>query len=45
VAEVISGGSEHGVDGIAACMGEIVATHAVIIFEMADNWLERRRGA
>jgi hypothetical protein len=21
-------------------MGEIVATHAVIIFEMTDNWLD-----
>jgi hypothetical protein len=39
-AEVVAGGGEHGVDGIATRMGEIVAAHAVIIFEMPDHRLD-----
>jgi hypothetical protein len=40
VAEIVAGSREHGVDGIAARMGEIVAAHAVILFEMPDHRLD-----
>ena len=39
-AEVVAGGGEDGVDGIAATVGEIVAAHAVLGFEMADDGLD-----
>ena len=35
-AEVIAGG-EHGIDGVAACVCEVIATHAVMFLEMADD--------
>ena len=38
-AEVIAGGGEHGIDGVAACVGEVIATHAVMFLEMADDGL------
>ena len=41
-AEVVSDGSEHGVDGIAARMGEIIAAHAVILLEVPDDGLNGR---
>src|SRR5579872_22419 len=41
-AEVVSDGGEHGVDGIAAGMGEIIAAHAVILFEVPDDGLDGR---
>ena len=40
-AEVVTGGGQHGVDGVALRMGEMVATHSVLGFEMADHWLDR----
>ena len=39
-AEVVSGGGEHGIDGVAAGMGEIVAAHAVVFLEVADHGLD-----
>jgi hypothetical protein len=39
-AEVVAGGGEHDIDGIAARVGEIVAAHAVVIFEMSDHRLD-----
>ena len=39
-AEVVSGGGEHGVDGVAAGMGKVVAAHAVVVLEMADHRLD-----
>ena len=32
-AEVVTGGGEHGVDGVAAGMGEVIAAHAVVSLE------------
>jgi hypothetical protein len=37
--EVIAGCGEHGIGGVAACMGEVIAAHAVMFFEMADDGL------
>src|SRR2546429_6570165 len=36
-AEVVAGSGEHGVDAIAIAAGEIVAAHAVIVLEVADD--------
>jgi hypothetical protein len=36
-AEVVANGGEHGVDGIAADMGEVIAAHAMVLLEMADH--------
>ena len=41
-AEVVADGGEDGVDGVAACMGEVIAAHAVVVLEMADYRLDRR---
>src|SRR5262249_21656089 len=38
-AEIIAGGGEHGVDGVAAGVGEVIAAHAVMFLEMADDGL------
>ena len=38
-AKVVAGGGEHGVDGVAAGVGEVVATHAMMFLEMADDGL------
>jgi hypothetical protein len=38
-AEVIAGGGEHGIGGVAACVGEVIAAHAAMFFEMADDGL------
>ena len=40
--EVVSGGGQHGVDGVAVFAGEIVAVHAVLGLEMADDRLDGR---
>jgi len=32
-AKVVAGGGEHGVDGVAAGMGEVIAAHAVVFLE------------
>ena len=39
-AEVVAGGGEDGVDGVAATEPEIVAAHAVLGLEMADDGLD-----
>ena len=36
-AEVVAGGGEDGVDGIAVAVGEIVAVHAVTVLEVTDD--------
>lgn len=36
-AEVVSDGGEDGIDGVAAGMGEVIAVHSVVGFEMADD--------
>ena len=33
------GGGEHGVDGVAAGVGKVIAAHAVMFLEMADDGL------
>ena len=35
------GGGQHGVDRVALRMGEMVAAHAVLGFEMTDDRLDR----
>ena len=40
--EVESGGGEDGIDPIAVLSLEIIAAHAVLGLEMADNGLDRR---
>jgi hypothetical protein len=37
---IVPGGGEHGIDGIAGCMGEMIATHAIITLEMVDHQLD-----
>ena len=44
-AEVIAGGGEDGVGGVAGGVGEVVATHAVLGLEMADAGLDRGAAA
>lgn len=39
-AEVVAGGGEDGVGGVAVAEPEIVAAHAVLGFEMADDGLD-----
>jgi len=39
--EVVAGGGEHGVDAVAVAALEVIATHAVLGFEMADDRLDR----
>jgi hypothetical protein len=39
-AEVVADGSENGVDGISAGMGEVIAVHPVVGFEMTDDRLD-----
>jgi len=38
-AKVVAGGGEHGVDGVAAGVGKVIAAHAVMFLEMADDGL------
>ena len=38
--EVVAGGGEDGVDGIAGVVCKIIAAHAVLGLEMADDWLD-----
>ena len=39
-AEVVAGGSEDGVGGVALAEPEIIAAHAVLSLEMADDGLD-----
>ena len=39
-AEVVTGGGKHGVGGVAGAVGEIIAAHAVLFLEMADDGLD-----
>jgi hypothetical protein len=39
-AKVVAGGGEHGVDGVAAGMGEVIAAHVVVLLEVADDGLD-----
>ena len=39
-AEVVAGGGEDGIVGIAVSEPEIIAAHAVLGFEMADDGLD-----
>jgi hypothetical protein len=39
-AEVEAGGCEHGIDPVAISAFEIVATHPMIVLEMADHGLD-----
>ena len=43
--EVVAGGGQHGVGTIAVAAFEVIAAHAVLGFEMADDRLDPRRGA
>ena len=36
-AKAVAGGGEHGVDGVAAGMGEVIAAHVVVLLEVADD--------
>ncbi len=38
--EVITDGGEHGVDGIAGAVSEMIAAHAVLGLEMANDRLD-----
>ena len=38
--EVVSGGGEDGVDCIALGVGEVVATHSVLVLDVADDRLD-----
>jgi hypothetical protein len=42
-AKVVAGGGEHGVDGLAAGMGKVIAAHAVVFLEVADDGLVAAR--
>src|SRR6267142_5687816 len=39
-AEVVAGGGEHGIDAVAVAAFEIIATHPMIVLEMADDRLD-----
>src|SRR3546814_17988056 len=39
-AEVVADGGEDGIDGIAGGMGEVIAIHPVVGFEMTDDGLD-----
>jgi hypothetical protein len=38
--EVITGGGQHGVNGIADTVCKIIAAHAVLGLEMTDHWFD-----
>jgi hypothetical protein len=40
-AEVVAGGGEYGIDAVAVAAFEIVAVHAVLGLDMADDRLHR----
>ena len=40
IQSLLNTGGEHGVDGVGHRVGEIVAAHAVVVFEMADERLD-----
>jgi hypothetical protein len=37
--EVVTGGGEHGVNGVAGGLGEVIAAHAVIVLEIGKQML------
>jgi hypothetical protein len=39
-AKVVAGGGKHSVDGVAAGMGKVIAAHAVVLIEVADDGLD-----
>ena len=39
-AEVVSGGSEDGVDGITLGVSEVIAVHSVARLDVADDWFD-----
>jgi hypothetical protein len=41
-AKVLAGGGEHGVDGVAAGVGKVIAAHAVVFLEVADDGFDGR---
>jgi hypothetical protein len=41
--EVITGGGQHGVNGIAGMVCKIIAAHAVLGLEMTDHWFDGGR--
>jgi hypothetical protein len=43
--EVITGGGQHGVNGIAGMVCKIIAAHAVLGLEMTDSLVRWRRAA
>jgi hypothetical protein len=38
--EVVADGGEHGVDGVAGAVSEMIAAHAVLGLEMSDHRLD-----
>src|SRR5271165_6759467 len=44
-AEVVAGGGEDGVGGVAVGPGEIVSTHAMLGLGVSDSTAERRRSS
>src|SRR5271154_2866368 len=44
-AEVVAGGTQHRVDFVAFSTGQIVATHAVVAFQVSDRGLDCRATA
>jgi hypothetical protein len=43
--EVVAGGGEDGVSGIAGAVPEVIAAHSMFGLEMADDGLDRRAPA
>jgi hypothetical protein len=41
-AEIVAGSGKHHVVGVAKAVGEVVAVHAVVAFEAADNGFDGR---
>ena len=39
--EVVADGGEHGVDGVAGAVSEVIASHAVLGLEVSDHGLDR----
>ena len=39
-AEVVADGGEHGIDGVAGAVSEVIASHAVFGLKMSDHGLD-----
>jgi hypothetical protein len=39
-AEIVSGGCQDGVGGVAVAVSEVVPVHSVLVLDMADDWLD-----